>query len=1822
MATYNPKDIFVSQKDSTGLNFQEKVLTAVSNSYVFFDNQLNLTTITTGSLPQTASWAINAVSTSFVTQAESASFAITTSFALNAGETFTGKQNYNVPVWINNQLSATSSISVDSDTHVVINNASFPDPSSKEVLILRQPNENAYSAIRATGKTNNYFQLVMQNESTGSDASTDLIADSDEGITGGNFIDLGINSSQYSNPAYDIGGPNDGYLYVDAGVPGEGNLSIGTRKAGTVVKFHAGGTTADKEVARATEAGFFATGSLLGTAATASFLSGNGVVSGSLLYSTSSDVKFRQEGRTFWDYDAHTLAIIPDKTGSTLQVGQEMWLRAVGHEFIPNGSAVYFDDAVSGVPCVSLALADGTGTKDDVVGVSTEDIPSGSVGLITIMGQVHELNTLAYPKGTLLYLSTTTSGSFQSTPPLDPHETVAVARVLIQDVSVGVIEVKVSNLGAKNYPFVGLTTIPTIVSSSVTATGSIVTVGAASANFCQTADGAGLIKNYPIPSASFVITASFLDVQYIMATYNSGSPVYFMDTTRDAADSIQTTVISTIVPISGGRPSFANWGDPGILLANKDYLRVQALRRIERQDGLVLSVYDQTNRYFSITEGTAWQGVTPSDLLAINSTVNRVVLVAHSASVWSGSLITQLTNTQCDNGTDIVDLGAGADHWVVNYVYRTIGTLNATVVMYSQDYTSVTDAIAGGAPVSPSEFLDTAFLVSRVIYKKSIVPEVQVDSAYTKTYVPAGITIHSQLSGLDGGNSTLSNYYHLTLAEYGNTTSGSFLRQTSSADIALLGTASQAKSASYIIPGATFQIVSGSNGVSPAFIEPYDTTTGVYVPPFKEGRMWYDNQYHNMDYYTEDSGFRAQLCKELIIGVHNPYPTQLDRLTVVYVSGSTGNRPSVYKALADATGTKSKIIGVVRSNIASGSNGYMLTRGVMHRSNMATYDVGQALWLSPTVDGAMTTTKPEQPYQSVLVGYCSETGAQGSFVCAIQEYPIPANAYAGITSDIILTNNLSGSIYVSSGSVNLFADSTGLGQVTGYALLPATLSLTTGSTNYLTAWHSGSDANAKYELTTDSTFANGISIVRVATLDIYNATTSSWDVHQFNVGIVGLALANRINNKDIRLYGYQRELGLTLYTTGSSGSFGITNGTIWYGPNSHIVPTFDTTLTDHYTYLFVSSASNGTSSWQQTTQSVYDNLYYNSASYGLVPLAQNSWSVNFVYRLMGTDDESAIVLSSQQFTTKIEATDNAETPPNLPSTIADIGLLVGRFIVQSGSFVPTIESAFASLFIPSVVTDHESLTGLQGGTGGQHYHMTFADYTGTGTGVMVRQSQATMSNPMFVGATVGNVPYWDSHQQLTLTGSIQVVNDQYVLINSASLDPINPEALTVFQKHSSSVNVIGAYGNIDNFFEIYVQNQSSSKSASSDICATADIGTVDNNYIDMGIAGSNYTGSAWPWTKALDGYLLVDGGDLWLANTTNGKKIRFLISNSLEVGVFDQTGLLASGSLIGTASWANSAVTASYAPVEPAYSSSVSSAKQNTLVVGGTYTITSSWATNANTASYVNRLNQDVTVTGSVVVTNTAGTSLYVQGTGGGGAGGSSAGNIYFRCDTTSGVPENQVSIEGSKDPVTPSGQVGGQLIVKVSNSSGGSSERIRVNRDGQIILSGSVINGPEGNVGAIGFFGNLTGSVFGTASWATTASWSNTASFALAAGSGGTTLITGSIYPITASWSGTASLATSASYATTASYALGIPTIKSGQVSGSLFAGNPKIHTVVFGTAYPNNLYSAIVTGEPSRTWTILNKSGSGFTINANNNTAFTSMVFWQTITQGEFYN
>ncbi len=105
-----------------------------------------------------------------------------------------------------------------------------------EKLLVDAGTTSSVNAIVGKGSIDNYLQLNIQNNSAGTNASSDVVATANNGSETTNFIDMGINGS--GNTSGIMGAANDGYLY-NVGQ----NLLIGTGTASKSLVFLTGGTS-------------------------------------------------------------------------------------------------------------------------------------------------------------------------------------------------------------------------------------------------------------------------------------------------------------------------------------------------------------------------------------------------------------------------------------------------------------------------------------------------------------------------------------------------------------------------------------------------------------------------------------------------------------------------------------------------------------------------------------------------------------------------------------------------------------------------------------------------------------------------------------------------------------------------------------------------------------------------------------------------------------------------------------------------------------------------------------------------------------------------------------------------------------------------------------------------------------------------------------------------------------------------------------------------------------------------------------------------------------------------------------------------------------------------------------------------------------------------------------------------------------------------------------------------------------------------------------------------------------------------------------------
>jgi hypothetical protein len=141
--------------------------------------------------------------------------------------------------------------------NVGIGSANF-NSTNPEQLLVDAGATSSSNVISGKGSINGFLQLNIQNLSTGTSASSDVVATADNGSDAANYVDMGVNGSKNSASFY-YGLANDAYLYNAGGSIG-GNFYIGTSTSGKSLAFLTGGTAAGNERMRINGSGYVGIG--------------------------------------------------------------------------------------------------------------------------------------------------------------------------------------------------------------------------------------------------------------------------------------------------------------------------------------------------------------------------------------------------------------------------------------------------------------------------------------------------------------------------------------------------------------------------------------------------------------------------------------------------------------------------------------------------------------------------------------------------------------------------------------------------------------------------------------------------------------------------------------------------------------------------------------------------------------------------------------------------------------------------------------------------------------------------------------------------------------------------------------------------------------------------------------------------------------------------------------------------------------------------------------------------------------------------------------------------------------------------------------------------------------------------------------------------------------------------------------------------------------------------------------------------------------------------------------------------------------------------
>jgi hypothetical protein len=178
----------------------------------------------------------------------------------------------------------------------------------------------------------------------------------------------------------------------------------------------------------------------------------------------------------------------------------------------------------------------------------------------------------------------------------------------------------------------------------------------------------------------------------------------------------------------------------------------------------------------------------------------------------------------------------------------------------------------------------------------------------------------------------------------------------------------------YVFKQGVWAAISGAGGGltmpfdSITFNTAKDGTVGV-------GEVEYNDTQGSLIQGLKGGNVTNVIGQQLHQRVNNRTGSTLTKGTAVYLSGSQGNRITIAKALGVTDAFSANTFGIVAESIANNQSGYIITEGLITGINTSSLVEDSAVYLSPTVAGGLTSTKPQAPQHTVYIGVCVKSNA-------------------------------------------------------------------------------------------------------------------------------------------------------------------------------------------------------------------------------------------------------------------------------------------------------------------------------------------------------------------------------------------------------------------------------------------------------------------------------------------------------------------------------------------------------------------------------------------------------------------------------------------------------------------------------------------------------------------------------------------------------------------------------------------------------------------------------------------------------------------------------
>lgn len=143
-----------------------------------------------------------------------------------------------------------------------------------------------------------------------------------------------------------------------------------------------------------------------------------------------------------------------------------------------------------------------------------------------------------------------------------------------------------------------------------------------------------------------------------------------------------------------------------------------------------------------------------------------------------------------------------------------------------------------------------------------------------------------------------------------------------------------------------------------------------YIGPNAVGQLKWNDTDGTLEFGMKGGNVVQQIGQEQLLLVKSSTNGGLTEGSVIYIVGSDGANITAHYAQANSELNSSTTFGVMTEAATAGQKGFCTTFGLVRGLNTSALTEGAIVWLSPTVAGGMTTTKPIAPNHNVMIGFC------------------------------------------------------------------------------------------------------------------------------------------------------------------------------------------------------------------------------------------------------------------------------------------------------------------------------------------------------------------------------------------------------------------------------------------------------------------------------------------------------------------------------------------------------------------------------------------------------------------------------------------------------------------------------------------------------------------------------------------------------------------------------------------------------------------------------------------------------------------------------------